>query len=315
MNENINNNTENLDDLFVLAELEARESERLAVEPYSYWASVFREFRKKPSAIISTIVMIAIILLAIFVPIFSNENVRSADIGRRFTSPNSHFLFGTNGNGQDMWTKVWIGARTSLMIAFSVAIANTVIGLIFGTVWGYFRQLDLIMMEIYNFISNIPAMLYYLILSYVLVSIGFNSILSLIIAMTSTGWVALAYLIRNLVLIYNNREFNIASRTLGSSPARIIVYNLLPYILTIVITTVSLSIPAIISAEVGLAYFGIGLSINDISLGRILSDAYASWVDHPYVLMIPAFVVGLVTIVFYLVGQALSDAIDPKTHQ
>lgn len=305
----------NIIELFEHAELKKVESERLAVEPYSYWSSVMREFFRKPSAIISLILVSIIILLAIFVPIFSNANIRTTNMDLRYLKPSFKYPFGTNDAGIDQFTRVWVGARASLMIALVVSLINTLVGVVVGTIWGYFRQLDLIMLEIYNFVVNVPNMLYYMIISYVLRQLGVNSIVSLIIAMTLIGWVGLARFIRNQILIYNNREYNIASRTLGSSPRRIIIYNLLPQILTVVIVTVSLQIPAVIGTEVGLSYFGIGLSVKDISLGRILRDSYQAWQDHPYILIYPALVVGLITIAFYLMGLALSDALDPKTHR
>ena len=303
------------DELFVVADIKEEEAEKLAVEPYSYWESVFREFRKKPSAMISLILMIIIVLLSIFVPIFSPYNPYQYNTRNMNQLPNATHWFGTDSAGMDIFTRVWYGARTSLMIAFIVSLINTFVGLIIGTIWGYFRELDLILQEVYNFVTNIPALLYYIILAYVFNSIGIPSIFSLIIAMTLIGWVGLARFVRNQILIFNNREYNIASRALGTPARRIIIYNLLPYILTVVITSVSLAIPQVIAAEVSLAYFGIGLGIEEISLGRIVTNAYRSWVSFPHTIIFPVIVVALITIVFYLLGLALSDALDPKTHR
>ncbi|MDF2700631.1 MAG: ABC-type transporter, integral rane subunit [Haloplasmataceae bacterium] len=305
----------NINDLFVAAELRNSESEHLAVEPYSYWASVFKEFKKKPSAIVSVVLLVIIILLSIFVPMFSKYDIVEPNTLLRNIRPNFKYLFGTDRNGYDLFTVVWTGARTSLSIAFIVSIINSIIGIIMGTIWGYFKKLDLVMLEIYNFVTNIPSMLYYMILVYVLDSLEISSVLSLIIAMTLTGWIGLARLIRNQILIITNREYNVASRTLGTPPSRVIIFNLLPYILTVIITSISLTIPSVIGTEVSLAYFGLGLSMETLSLGRILRDAYNSWMADPHILIFPALVVGLITIIFYLIGLALADALDPKTHR
>jgi len=305
----------NIDKLFVVATFDKKESEKLAVEPYSYWRSVYKAFKKKPSAIFAVSLLVLMIVFTVFVPIFSPYDIKSVYLDSRLQEPSLQHLFGTNAEGRDMFTLIWVGARTSMVIALIVTLINTFLGVIIGGLWGYFKKLDIIMLEVYNFIINIPALLQYMILLYVLGSLGSPPEFNLVIAMTITGWSGLARMIRNQILVFNNREYNIASRALGSSAGRIIVNNLLPYILSVIITTVSLSISGVIRTEVSLAYFGLGLPVDSISLGRILRESYNSWLATPYILIYPAIVVGMITIVFYLIGLALSDALDPRTHR
>ena len=306
----------NTDNLFVLRKNnDFSESERLDVEPYSYWKSVARQFASKKSAIFALIILVIMVILSIVVPMISDYDVLGVDLEHRYLTPSLTYLFGTDKSGRDIWTLVWTGCRMSLTIAVVVTLINTFLGIIIGGIWGYFRKLDPLMLEIYNFITNIPALLIYMMLLYVLGTLGTPPFLNLVIAMCITGWAPLARLIRNQMIIFNNREYNIASRALGSSPKRIIVNNLLPYILSVIITNVSLSISQVIGTEVTLSYFGLGLPQDTISLGRIMRQAYNSWIAHPHVLIFPAIVVGMITIVFYLLGLALSDALDPRTHR
>lgn len=305
----------NLDDLFVLHELQADESEKLAIEPYSYWQSVMREFFKKRSVRISLVVLLMLVLGSIVIPMVYQGNLSTLDTPNRFLPPSLNNFFGTDNIGRDIFLRTFFGLRISLVVALAAATINTTIGIVVGTIWGYFRQLDIIMIEIYNFVVNIPMMLQMFVLIFVLRGLNVGSIPALIIGMTITGWVGTARFIRNRIIVFNNREYNIASRTLGSGPRRIITYNLMPQILTVVITTTSLALPGYVGTELALAYFGIGLDAKDISLGRIITEAYGFWVDNPHVLFFPVGVLTLFTITMYLIGLALSDAIDPKTHR
>jgi oligopeptide transport system permease protein len=307
--------SKNLDELFVLHELKAEESEKLAIDPYSYWQSVMREFFKKRSVRISLVFLLMLILGAIFVPMFHPGNLKTLDTEHRFIAPNLKYWFGTDNIGRDIFIRTFFGLRISLVVALAAAVINTSVGIVVGTIWGYFRQLDIIMIELYNFVVNIPMMLQMFVLIFVLRGLNVGSIPSLIIGMTITGWVGTARFIRNRIIVFNNREYNIASRTLGSGARRIITYNLMPQILTVVITTTSLAVPGYVGTELALAFFGIGLSGKDISLGRIITEAYGYWVDNPHVLFFPVGVLTLFTITMYLIGLALSDAIDPKTHR
>lgn len=305
----------NNSDLFKRVELKPFESEKLAIEPYSYWQSVGREFFKKISVKISFGILIFLIIFAILVPILSTQNYTKLDTANTYIPPSLTHLFGTDNIGRDIFARTFEGLRTSLTIAIAAAVINTTVGVIVGSIWGYFRQLDILMIEVYNFVTNIPMLLQMFVLVFVLSNIGVESIPAVIVGMTMTGWVGMARFIRNRIIVFNNREYNIASRTLGSGPRRIIMYNMLPQILTVVITSTSLAIPGYINYEVTLSYFGIGLGPEDTSLGIIIKLAYAFWTEYPWMLFAPVFILSLFTVASYLIGLALSDAVDPKTHR
>lgn len=304
--------------LFQLANRnDASESEKLSVEQYSYWKTVFRQFFKSKIVYVALAVLLLLIGYAIFVPIFSSGRIVPVlgDKASEYNLPSLKALFGTDKLGRDMFTMIAIGLRTSIIIALSVAAINLFFGIIVGSIWGYFRRIDFLMNELYNLVSNVPSMLKYFVIIAVFGGLGFSAVTSVIIGMTVTGWMPIAMAIRNRIIIYNNREFNVASRTLGSSAKTIIIYNLLPQILTVIITSTALAIPGYVAAEVGLSYFGIGLGTNDISLGRLLKDSYTDIFTYPHLIIFPAAVLGFFTITFYLIGLALSDSIDPRNHR
>lgn len=226
--------------------------------------------------------------------------------------PNSIFWFGTNDIGQDLWSRMWNGTRTSLFIGIVVAAIEAVAGILAGLLWGYVRKLDFLFTEIYNLIDNIPSTIILMLAAYVMRP----GIKTIIIAMSITGWIGLARFIRNQVLIIRDRDFNLASRCLGTPTRRVITRNLLPQMVSVVMLRMALAIPGAIGSEVFLSYIGLGLPISIPSLGNLVNKGRTMMMAPTlrYQLFIPAIILSIITICFYLVGNAFSDAADPKNH-
>lgn len=306
----------NEDDLFVLVELDVLKSEQIKSEPYSYFKSVFAAFLRKPAAWIAMITLFLMLLGVTIIPMLTPEGFFDYNVNERNIRPNSLHFWGTDPVGRDLFFMVWSGARKSLVLALINSGIVVLLGTIFGLIWGYFRKLDFIFVELYNLVINIPSLLIYMLLSFIF-SFSFPGMpteIRLIIALTLVGWVPLARLVRNYVLIISNREYNVASKTLGTPGSRIMKKNLLPYLLGVIITEVSLTIPGMISSEVTLSYFGLGLPSSSVSIGALLDLGRTNFVLYPFQLLAPAAVMALIIFVFFLLGMAISDALDPKKH-
>ncbi len=306
----------NEDDLFELVEIDVLKSEEIKSAPYSYFKSVFAAFLRKPAAWIAMITLFLMLLGVIFIPMFTPEGFFDYNVNERNIRPNSLHFWGTDPVGRDLFYMVWTGARKSLVLALVNSGIVVILGTIFGLIWGYFRKLDFIFVEIYNLIMNIPTMLIYMLLSFVF-AFRYPEMLTevrLIIALTIVGWLPLARLVRNYVLIISDREYNIASKTLGTPGSRIMKKNLLPYLLGVIITQISLTIPGMISMEVTLSYFGLGLPSSSVSIGALLDLGRTNFVLYPFQLLAPAAVMALIIFVFFLLGMAISDALDPRKH-
>ena len=158
-------------------------------------------------------------------------------------------------------------------------------------------------------IDNIPTIIY---INLIALMIG-KSTLIMGIAMIAFYWLGTARNVRNLVLMYRDREYNLASRCLGTSLWRILSRNIFPYLVSVIVLRLALSIPGIIAYETTLSYLGL-LDISTPSLGILLRNARSYFMDYPYMLVFPAAIVSLITITFYLVGNAFSDACDPRNH-
>lgn len=302
----------NKDDLFRFVEYSPEAAERTGYSDYSYWKSVFQNFFKKKSAVIMSCVFFALVIFS-FVALWIGKYdfaTLKADSALAFTEPNSEYWFGTDNLGRDYWCQVWYAAQTSIKLALIVALGECVVGVVIGCLWGYVRQLDRFLTEVYNVINNVPMIIYMTLISLL---IG-QSFTVMAISLICFGWLTMAKNVRNLVMMYRDREYNLASRCLGTPVWRVLTKNILPYLISIIILRLALSIPATIALESTLSYLGLGLGIENPSLGILLRNARNYFLDRPYLLIFPAVIVSLITITFYLVGNAFSDAADPRNH-
>lgn len=290
-------------------------SETIDAPAYSYWKSVMRQFLKKKSTITMLGILIAIILMSFIYPMFSNFDFNDVskvnDFSMRYIKPSAQYWFGTDSNGKSLFDGVWFGARNSILISIIATVINLAIGVIIGGIWGISKTVDRVMMEIYNIISNIPALLIVIVLTY---SIG-AGFWNLIFAMTITGWVGIAYTIRVQIMRYRDLEYNLASRTLGTPTLKIVTKNIMPQLVSVIVTTTSQMLPSFISYEAFLSFFGLGLPVTVPSLGRLISDYSQNVTTNAYLFWIPLTTLILVSLTFFAVGQNLADASDPRTHR
>lgn len=300
------------EEMFRFAEYSAEAAERVGYSNYSYWRSVFRNFLKKKSAVVMSVIFIVIVLfsfIATAIGKYDYAELRSSML-EAFTSPNGEYWFGTDNLGRDYWCQVWYAAQISIRLALIVALGECVLGIIIGCIWGYVRQADRILTEVYNIIGNVPTIIY---MTLIALMVG-QSFTIMAISLIAFGWLGMARNVRNLVMMYRDREYNLASRCLGTPIWRVLVKNIFPYLISMIILRLALSIPSTIATETTLSYLGLGLDVNMPSLGLLLRNARSYFLQYPYLLIFPAVIVSLITITFYLVGNAFSDAADPRNH-
>lgn len=302
----------NEDELFTFVEYSPEAAERIGYSDYSYWKSVFKNFLKKKAAVVLSIIFFGLVIFSFIALAIGKYEVGSlrSDTSLAFIRPNSEYWFGTDNLGQDYWCQVWYAAQISIKLALIVALGECVVGITIGCIWGYVRKLDRLFTEIYNIINNIPTILYMMLIALI---VG-QSFTIMAVSMICFGWLTMARNVRNLVLMYRDREYNLASRCLGTPIWRVLVKNILPYLISVIILRLALSIPSTIALESTLSYLGLGLDVNTPSLGILLRNARTSFLNYPYLLIFPAVIVSLITVTFYLIGNAFSDAADPRNH-
>jgi oligopeptide transport system permease protein len=300
-------------DLFVRIDASSLESEKLDIQPYSFWKSVFTQFFKSKAVIVCLGLLLILIFFVIFGPMMHYYSKEGFNPLGGYALPSAKAWFGTDGVHKDIWTEVWMGGRSSILLALVVTAINTGVGLITGAIWGYFRKTDPFFTELRNIITNIPQILFQMVLITVSSFRGFGM---LVFALCIFSWIFLAGIVRNLIINYSNRDYNIASRTLGTASFLIILNNILPYLLSVIVQRVAASIPGVISSEVGLTYFGLGFKGGQKSLGAALYNGYTGqFIAYPHILLFPALIIGVLSGTLYFIGVKLADATDPKTHR
>lgn len=329
MNEkDVNTSLVSLDDLgFSEEELFARvnhnelESEKITAPRYSYWRSVFRVFFRNKVNIIILSVLALIIVFSYIYPIFADydQYANLMDGSAKHLTPakaiekfgfSIHYIFGTGKSGEATFDAVWYGSRISISLALICAAINMTAGVIIGAIWGFSKKVDLIMIEVSNIIGNVP----YILFISVLIMIMSASFWTMVFALTITGWLGIAYFIRTQVIIIRDREYNLASKCLGTSTFTIAQRNILPFMTSIIVTLIATEIPSYISYEVFLSYIGMGL--KSMSLGKLIYEAENAMVTPgwEFEFWCPVVVASIITVVLYVVGQNLGDASDPRTH-
>ena len=309
------------EELFARVDHDKLESEKITAPRYSYWRSVFRVFFRNKLNVVILILFAIIIIFSYVYPMFSGYDrfANLMDASAKHLTPaaamdkfghNIHWILGTGASGESTFDAIWNGARISISLAFICAAINMTVGVIIGAIWGFSKRMDKIMTEVYNVIANIP----YILLIAVLVLIFAPSFWTMVFALTITGWIAIAYFIRTQVIIIRDREYNLASKCLGTSTVKIALKNILPFMTSVIVTLAATEIPSYISYEVFLSYIGMGLS--EMSLGKLIYSAEPAMVTPGWEIEFwaPVAIASFITIVLYVVGQNLGDASDPRTH-
>lgn len=284
--------------------------EEIARPQTTYLKDVWRSFCKRKTAVFGLVVLCFMIIMVIFGPMMNEFNYYTNDYDHINQGPDAVHWFGTDELGRDLWTRIWIGGRVSLLIAVVATIIPYFIGMTVGGISGYIGgKVDMVIMRIVDILMGIPSMIYNILLMIVL---GSGNISTLIIAFTITGWLGSARSTRGLVLQLKERDFVMASQTLGASPLRIIFRHLLPNTMGIAVVGMASSIPSIIFAEAFLSFIGLGIAPPNPSWGQLIKAASTVFKTYPYQFLIPCICISITMLCCYLMGDGLRDALDPR---
>ena len=312
-------------ELFERIDNDKLESERITAPRYSYWQSVFRVFfRNKLNVIILSLLAVVLVFTYVYPAVTGYDAavapyINLMDSGSKHLGPaaaldyfgsNMKWILGSGDAGQSTFDSIWYGASISISLAMICALINMTVGIVIGAIWGFSKKVDIFMTEVYNVIANVP----YVLLISVIVLILSPSFWAMVLALTITGWIGIAYFIRTQVIIIRDREYNLASRCLGTPITRIASKNILPFMTSVIVTLAATEIPSYISYEVFLSYIGMGLS--DMSLGKLIQAAQNAMVTPgwEFEFWSPVALASIITVVLYVTGQNLGDASDPRTH-
>ena len=220
----------------------------------------------------------------------------------------TYFWMGTDYLGRDLWVRMWRGARVSLAIAFISVICNVFIGIVYGSIAGYYGgKVDMIMMRLTEIIGSFPEIV---VVTLFILFFG-TGILSIILCLVVQNWIGTARMIRSQFYRYKGSEYVLAARTLGVKDMALIFRHILPNSIGPIITRAMIAIPGAIFTESFLAYIGLGIRAPESSIGVLLSQGQKVMQQYPNQVFFPAIVISILMIAFNMLSNGLRDAFDP----
>src|SRR6195256_3880326 len=272
--------------------------------------SLPRIARHNPLAAIGVVLVSIFVFSAIFAPWIAPQDPAHIDLPNRLQTPSSQHLCGTDELGRDILSRLIWGARISMFVGSSVVVCSLFLGLITGSLAGYYggridRFVNIVLM---NAFLSFPGIL----IAIAFVAFRGPGILSLVLALSLGGWVGYARLVRAQVLAVREREFVEAARSLGAGDLHIITRHILPNIIQPVIVQAAIGMAGAVLAEATMSFLGLGVPPPTASWGSMLNDGRAHLFDAPHLVLLPALAVMLAVLSFNFIGDALRDYMDPR---
>ncbi|WP_052947604.1 ABC transporter permease [Aneurinibacillus tyrosinisolvens] len=288
-----------------------KDAEKIQRRSISYWADVWRRLRLNKLAMLGMFTIVGLVIMAIIGPMISGHTYYEQDFASQNIEPgDAKFWFGTDGAGRDLFTRAWYGARISLFIGFMAAFLDFVIGVVYGGISGLKGgRIDNIMMRIAEVLYGIP----YLLMVILLMVVMGPGLWTIIIAMSLTGWIPMARLVRGQVLQLKELEYVHASMALGAGTWWVLKKHIIPNTMGPILVNMTLTIPTAIFNEATLSFLGLGIPAPKASWGTMASDSLDSLlIGTVYQLFIPGLLISLAMFAFNVFGDGLRDALDPR---
>jgi len=275
------------------------------------WQDARRSFSKNRLAIIGLVVVGIFIVMAVFANILAPFSYYHSDLAANLQFPSLAHPFGTDPIGRDELSLIIFGARTSLLVGFSVQLIAFGIGLPLGALAGMRGGwFDFVITRLLEVMTAFPGFLF----AIFLMSLLGTGMLNVILAIGATSWIEVCRLTRGQFLALREREFVVAARSYGADDWRVILRHLLPHALPSLLIMLALGIPNAIFAEAGLSFLGVGINDPIPSWGKMVSDSLGYIRVYWYMGLFPTLTIALAMLSFNFVGDGLRDALDPTMY-
>ncbi|MDF2680851.1 MAG: transporter permease [Brevibacillus sp.] len=277
---------------------------------------VIRKLIKNKLAMLGLIIIVTLIAMAIIGPNLVPYSYSDQSLLTKNQELSSEHWFGTDELGRDMFARTWYGARISLTIGVVAALIDLIIGVAVGGLAGYMagrgkrgERIDTIIMRVIEILYGLP----YLLVVILLMVVMEPGLLTIIIALSATGWVGMARLVRGQILQLKNQEFILAAQVLGAKFSRILLKHLIPNTFGVIIVNLTFTIPSAIFAESFLSFLGLGVQAPVASWGTMTNDGLGVILTGDWWrLFFPALMISLTMFAFNVFGDGLQDALDPR---
>ncbi len=283
----------------------------------SQWKETVLKILRNKLAILGLVLLVLITLLAVFGPYLVSYSYSEQSLSAKNMAPSGKHWFGTDSLGRDMWARTWYGARISLTIGIAAAFIDLTIGLLVGGISGYMAgrgkfgdRVDSLLMRIVEILYGIP----YLLVVILLLVVMKPGLWTIILALSITGWVGMARIVRGQILQLKEQEYIAAAQKLGTPHRKIIWRHLFPNMIGIIIVNLTFTIPQAIFAESFLSFIGLGVQAPIASWGTMSNDALGVILTGQWWrLFFPGFMISLTMFAFNVFGDGLQDAFDPQS--
>lgn len=299
-------------DKFKIVGYSQEEANRIDRPTISYWQDAWRRLKKNPIAMVSLVVLGLLVVLVIIGPYIRGYDYIAMNVADKNQGSSAQYWFGTDNLGRDLFSRMWVGARASILIALVATGLKLVAGTLYGAAMAHFGGwVDDILMRIIEVINSVP----YLLVTILIMMVLGNNLFALLVALSITAWCSTARQTRGMIKQLKESEYIYAAEVLGAKPSRIIMKHYIPNMLSILILDASTAIPQFIFTEAGLSFLGIGLKSPAISLGVLISQGQQTMDFYPAQLFYPCAVLCIIVMAFNLLGDGLRDALDPRLRQ
>lgn len=305
-------NTNPVDPSFELVGIVADAAEQIRRPSQTYLEDAWRRFKQNKASVVGIILLILFVSLSFLGPLLSPASYDSTDLLAANQAPSVAHWFGTDELGRDLWARIWVGGRVSIMIGILAAFLQAFIGILMGSIAGFSGgKVDALIMRIVEFLMAFP----YLVWVTLLMMVTGSGIFPMVLALTLTGWLSMARLVRGQILSLKNEDYVLAAESLGAQTKRIIVRHMIPNMMGIIIVNMTFAIPGAIFSEAFLSFIGIGIKSPQTSWGLLVSMGTKHVYTHPLRLLLPCVCISLTMLSLQLIGDGLRDALDPKLRQ
>ena len=284
----------------------------LTIKQTSLWGDTIRRFVRNRAAMVGLGVLIFMIVNSTIGPWIRPYGFADQDFSIANQLPDSEHWFGTDMFGRDLFVRVAMGGRVSLLVAFAATVVVLVIGVVYGSIAGFVGgKVDDIMMRFVDVLYGMPYLPFAIIL---LVILG-SGVVPMLLALAITSWLTPSRLVRGQILALKQNDYVEAARALGASRGRIIWRHLLPNTLGIIVVAMFLEVPGMILGEAVLSFLGLGISAPDASWGTLAEEGWKALRSYPWLIILPGLFISTTVLAFNFVGDGFRDAIDPRTRE
>ncbi len=267
-----------------------------------------RKFSRHRGALFGAVCFLVILAGTLLANFIVSDSANEIDLDHALEPPSPSHPFGTDAFGRDVLARVFLGARISLSVGFLARTISLVLGLVLGTLAGYFGgRLDSVVMRLADITFAFPTLL----LLIAIMAVVSPGLISLFTVLGVVGWAAMARLVRAQVLSVKERDYVQAAKAAGAAHPTVIFKHVLPQCIAPVLVVYTLGLGMAIMAESSLSFLGLGVQPPEPSWGRMISDGIAFMRTAPWLTLFPGLVLTAVVCSLNLIGDGIRDAVDP----